>query len=236
MNTSPKAETRGTLEGIAARAETYAVILALFSGLLVITNVVAVKLIAFGPFIVDGGFFLFPLVYILGDVLAEVYGFKGARRAILTGFALSIIATLTIWIVQLSPPADDWTSQASYEEVLGFVPRIVAASMTAYLVGQLANAWVLVRLRDRAARSQGTIARLWFRLIGSTMVGQLIDTLVFCTIAFYGVITGVDFIGYVVLGYVIKVLAEVVLLPATTWTITRVKLLEERTQRVVSES
>ena len=194
----------------------YAVIVALFTGLLVISNVVAVKLISFGPLTVDGGVFLFPLVYIVGDVLAEVYGFKGTRRAIFTGFALSILATATILLVQVSPAAAEWGGQAAYEEILGFVPRIVAASMAGYLAGQLVNAWVLVKLRDRARQAKGPAASLWFRLIGSTAVGQLVDTTVFCIIAFYGVIVGWQFLGYTVLGYVIKVGAEVVLLPVTT--------------------
>lgn len=214
MNTSRASGVQP--QDVTRQAGLYAVILATFAGLLVITNIVAVKLISVGPLIVDGGVFLFPLVYIIGDVLAEVYGFKGARRAIFTGFGLSILATVTIWVVQLSPAANDWPYQQSYEEVLGFVPRIVAASLLAYLAGQLMNAWVLVRLRDRASERSGPISRLWFRLISSTMAGQLIDTIVFCTIAFYGVITGWDFIGYVALGYVIKVLAEVILLPITT--------------------
>lgn len=207
----------------AARYGVYSVIVALFAGLLVISNVVAVKLIAFGPFTVDGGVFLFPLVYVLGNVLAEVYGFKGARRAILTGFVLSLIATATILVVQFSPPLDSWGFQQSYEEVLGFVPRIVAASMAGYLAGQFVNAWLLVRLRDLAPRRSGQSAKLWFRLIGSTAVGQLVDTVIFCTVAFFGVIIGWEFIGYVALGYTIKVLVEVVLLPVTTRVIVRVR-------------
>lgn len=201
----------------------YAVILAIFAGLLLISNIVAVKLISFGPLTVDGGVFLFPLVYIVGDVLAEVYGFKGARRAILTGFGLSLLATATILLVQISPASDEWTSQAAYEEVLGFVPRIVAASMAGYLAGQFVNAWLLVKLRDRARTTNGPVGKLWFRLIGSTAVGQLVDTIFFCTIAFYGVIIGWEFIGYTALGYGIKVCAEVVLLPVTTRVISWVR-------------
>lgn len=201
----------------------YPLILASFVTILVISNVVAVKLIAAGPLTVDGGVFLFPLVYILGDVLAEVYGFKAAKRAIFTGFALSILATLTIVLVQISPPAPDWPNQEAYEAVLGFVPRIVVASMLAYIAGQLTNAWLMVRLRDRASQKSGWVSKLWFRLIGSTVVGQLVDTLVFCTVAFYGMLMGWSFWGYVALGYVIKVMAEVVLLPITTRVISRVR-------------
>lgn len=205
----------------ASAGSRYAIVVAVFVGLLLISNIVAVKLIEFGGFIVDGGVFLFPLVYIVGDVLAEVYGLKASRRAILTAFALSLLTSLTIWIVQLSPPADGWEQQEAFESVLGFVPRIVAASLGAFLAGQLVNAWVLDRLRRK---SSGRFLRT--RLIGSTVVGQLVDTAVFCTIAFWGVLEGWDFIGYTALGYAIKVLAEIVLLPVTTRVIAVVRRAE----------
>lgn len=208
-------------ERAAALGHRYAIIVATFIGLLLISNIVAVKLIAAGPLIVDGGVFLFPLVYIVGDVLAEVYGWRASRWAIYAAFALSALASLTIWVVQLSPAAPGWENQESFEAVLGFVPRIVFASLVAFLVGQLINAWVLVRLR---ARTSGRFLRT--RLIGSTLIGQLVDTVVFCTIAFFGEITGWDFIGYVALGYAIKCLAEVVLLPVTTRVIARVRQTE----------
>ncbi|WP_427869117.1 queuosine precursor transporter [Leucobacter luti] len=208
--------------GVAAAAGSrYAIVLAAFVGLLLISNVVAVKLISFGPFIVDGGVFLFPLVYIVGDVLTEVYGLKAARRAILTAFALSLLMSLTIFVVQVSPVAPGWEQQEAFESVLGFVPRIVAASLGAFLAGQLVNAWVLDRMRRRTS---GRFLRT--RLIGSTIAGQLIDTIVFCTIAFLGVLEGWDFLGYTALGYAIKVLAEVVLLPVTTRVIARVRAAE----------
>lgn len=219
-----------------ARAATagarYATISAVFAGILLISNVVAVKPIAFGaiplggfslPLVFDGGVFLFPLAYILGDVLAEVYGLKATRRTIFIAFGLALLASLTILAVQLSPPADGWENQEAFAAVLGFVPRIVAASLTAFLAGQLLNAWVLDRMRRRTS---GRFLRT--RLIGSTLVGQLIDTLLFCTIAFAGIITGLDFVMYVVLGYVVKVLAEVVLLPVTTRVIKAVRRAEER--------
>lgn len=207
-------------ERAAMAGSRYALISAAFVGILLISNVVAVKPIAFGaipfgdvslPLVFDGGVFLFPLAYILGDLLAEVYGLKASRRAILTAFALALIASLTILLVQISPPADGWENQEAFAAVLGFVPRIVGASLVAFLAGQLVNAWVLDRLRRK---TEGRFLKA--RLIGSTVIGQLIDTLLFCTIAFAGVITGVDFVMYVVLGYVVKVVAEIVLLPVTT--------------------
>lgn len=218
-------------ERAAIAGSRYALISASFVGILLISNVVAVKPIAFGaiplgdlslPLVFDGGVFLFPLAYILGDVLAEVYGLKASRRAILTAFALAVIASLTILLVQVSPPAAGWENQEAFAAVLGFVPRIVAASLVAFLAGQLVNAWVLDRLRRK---TDGRFLKT--RLIASTVVGQLIDTLLFCTIAFAGIITGLDFVMYVVLGYVVKVLAEVVLLPLTTRVIRWVRRSEE---------
>ena len=196
----------------------YPALVAIFVGLLLISNIGAVKLISFGPLITDGGAFLFPLVYIMGDVLAEVYGWKAARRAILLGFAMSILAAVTFFLVQISPPADAWENQEAFEAVLGFVPRIVAASVLGFLVGQLLNAYVLVWIKKRTKEG-----KLWARLLGSTVVGEFADTLVFCTIAFYGIITGGDFIIYVIVGFVYKTAVEVILLPVTYRVIAFVK-------------
>ena len=129
-----------------------------------------------------------PTLSTAGDVLSEVYGLRAARKAILLGFAMSILAAITFWLVQLSPPAADWPNQEAFESVLGFVPRIVLASVCGFLVGQLLNAYVLVKIKERTKERA-----LWLRLIGSTAVGEFADTLVFCTIAFYGIITGAEF-------------------------------------------
>jgi len=199
----------------------YPYLIAIFCGLLLISNIGAVKLIEFGPIITDGGAFLFPLVYIVGDVLSEVYGFKATRKAIFTGFGLSILASLTFLLVQNSPPAADWPNQIAFETILGFVPQIVLASISGYLVGQLLNSYVLVKIKEKTKEKY-----LWLRLIGSTAVGELADTFVFCTIAFYGILTGIDFIKYVVIGYLYKTLLEVILLPITYRVIKFVKTKE----------
>lgn len=191
---------------------------AVFVALLVISNVGAVKLISAGSLILDGGAFLFPLVYITGDVLSEVYGFKAARKTILIGFGMAILSALTFWLVQISPSAPGWENQGAFEAILGFVPRIVLASVCGFLVGQLLNSYVLVKIKARTKESA-----LWFRLIGSTVVGELADTVVFCTIAFYGILTGADFLNYVIVGYLYKTLLEVVLLPITYRVIAYVK-------------
>ena len=192
------------------RSGNYDLIVVLFCGLLLISNIAATKLIQFGPLITDGGVYLFPLTYIFGDVLSEVYGFAKARRAIFMGFGLSILASLTFFFVQIAPAAEGYENQAAFEAVLGFVPRIVFASLCGFLAGQLLNAWVLIKIKQRTKEKA-----LWVRLIGSTLVGELADTAVFCTIAFYGIITGGEFLNYVITGYIYKVLIEVVFLPIT---------------------
>ena len=199
----------------------YPYVVALFVALLLISNIGAVKLIELGPIITDGGAILFPLVYIVGDILSEVYGFKAARRAIIMAFAMSILAAITFYLVQLAPPASDWGNQEAFEAVLGFVPRIVLASVIAFVVGQLLNSYVLVKIKERTSEKN-----LWLRLMGSTAVGQFVDTLIFCTIAFYGVITGGEFLNYLIVGYLYKSAVEFTLLPVTYRVISAVKRAE----------
>lgn len=192
------------------RTSNYVFVVAVFCAALLIANIGAVKLIALGPIITDGGALLFPLTYILGDVLTEIFGFRAARRAIYTAMGLQITAALVFWLVTALPPAPGWELQESYSSVLGFVPRIVLASVTAFVIGETLNSFVLVRIKSVTKERH-----LWARLIGSTVVGELADTVTFCTIAFYGVITGGEFLNYVVTGYVYKTLIEVVMLPVT---------------------
>ena len=215
----------------------YDVVVAVFVGLLLISNVGATKLIEFGPdwevggfpvlpVITDGGAFLFPLTYVLGDVLAEVYGLRKAHRAIAVGFVLSALMSVTFLAVGAAPAASDWPNQEAWVTVLGFVPRIVLASLLGYLAGQLLNAWVLVRLKRHFGERS-----LWVRLVTSTVVGEFVDTWIFCTVAFgpLGAFLGGGSIplpqlaNYIVVGFVYKVLVEVLLLPVTYRVIAAVK-------------
>jgi uncharacterized integral membrane protein (TIGR00697 family) len=207
-------------------------LVAAFCGFLLVANVAATKLIAVGPswapggvpllpLVFDGGAAVFPLTYILGDVLAEVYGFRQARRAIVAGFVLSAAAAAAFALVDAAPPAEGWEMTAAWHAVLGFVPRIVAASLAGYIVGQLLNARVLVALRDRARPGS-----LWFRLLGSTAAGGAADTVLFCSIAFGGVVGAATLTNYIVVGYVYKLAVEAVLLPATTLVIRAVRRAE----------
>lgn len=219
------------------RQGNYDLVVAAFVGMLLISNIGATKLIAFGPhlsvgavqvlpIITDGGAILFPLTYVLGDVLAEVYGLRRANRAIVTGFALAAVMSLTFLVVDAAPAAADWPNQDAWHAVLGFVPRIVVASLLGYLCGQLLNAFVLVRIKQR----WGT-ERLWVRLISSTVVGEFADTLVFCLIAFgpLGVPLGGPslewpaLINYTAVGWLYKTGVEVLFLPVTYRVIAAVK-------------
>ena len=188
------------------------VIVAAYCVVLVLSNVAATKGVAFGPVLTDGGFFLFPLAYVLGDVVSEVYGFRAARRAIFTSFAAGLFSSVVFWLVIALPPADFYEGQEALETVLGPVPLIVAGSLLGYLSGQLLNAFVMVRLR---ARTDGR--HLWVRLLSSTAVGELVDTVIFCAVAapIIGISTVGDFLNYVLVGYVYKVLVEVLVLPFT---------------------
>lgn len=190
--------------------------------LLLISNVAATKLfqVPLGShrLILDGGAVLFPFTYVLGDVLAEVYGFRATRRVILWGFFASALAAAVFFVVQYLPPAPEYAHQGAFEAVLGFVPRIVGASLAAYLVGQLLNAYVLVKMKAHFGPG-----RLWTRLLGSSLIGEAADTLVFCTVAFLGILTGPAFWNYVLVGYVYKMVFEVVLVPLSYWAIRRIE-------------
>lgn len=188
----------------------YDIIIALFVLCLLISNLAATKLVSVGPLILDGGAVLFPLTYILGDVLTEVYGYRYARRAIWLGFAGMILAVACFAVVGIMPYPPEYTSQSSYQAVLGFLPRIVVASLVAYLVGQFVNAYVLARLKVKTGGE-----KLWLRLIGSTLLGGFFDTVIFCLIAFGGILTGGNMLNYILVGWLFKTIVEVVLLPVT---------------------
>lgn len=197
---------------IPVRAGLYPVFLAAFVVVFVISNITASKGVTIGPLVTDGAFFLFPIAYIIGDVLAECYGFKATRVAIWTGFASALVAVLAFYVAIWLPAADFYENQEAFSAVLGLVPQIVAASLAGYAVGQLLNAWVLTTMKNRNAN-----APLWQRLMGSTVVGEFGDTLVFCLIAAtaIGVSTLSDLVNYVIVGFVWKTAMEAVLLPVT---------------------
>jgi len=167
------------------------VVTALFVTSLIVSNIIAVKLISIGGLILPAAVILFPVAYIIGDILTEVYGFRRARQVIWTGFFCNLIAVVAIWIAGRLTPPPFWAigvfdtpeaAQQAYQAILGFAPRLLLASFLAYLVGEFLNSIILAKLK---VRTEGRF--LWLRTITSTVVGQGADSAVFITIAFWGV-------------------------------------------------
>ena len=157
------------------------IIAAVFVTSLITANIIAVKIISIGSIDLPAAIIVFPLSYILGDILTEVYGYRWARRVIWLGFACNLIFIIFAWIGQLLPPAGFWEGQPAYEAILGYVPRLLAASFAGYLVGEFANSFILARMK---LLTRGRW--LWTRTIGSTIIGQGLDSTIFITIAFVG--------------------------------------------------
>ncbi|MET3368148.1 UNVERIFIED_CONTAM: putative integral membrane protein (TIGR00697 family) [Jeotgalibacillus campisalis] len=193
----------------------FGIMLAIMAVVLILSNIGASKGVVIGPIITDGGFFLFPIAYILGDVMSEVYGFKVARKAIITSFALSVFASLCYWIIIVLPGFNDeygTAKQAAIEGALGPVPLIVLGSLLAFLAGQTINSWILVKMKARTGEKS-----LWARLMGSSVVGEFVDTLIFCTIAasVIGITDFGSFLNYVLVGFVYKTAVEFLFVPVT---------------------
>ena len=188
----------------------YDITVAFYAAILLISNIAATKLVDIGGFILDGGFVLFPLAYIIDDVLTEVYGYRYARRAIWTAFVIMLLAVLTFAAVIALPPAAEYTGQSSFAAVLGFLPRIALASLLAFVAGSLVNAFALARIK---VRTKGKM--LWLRLIGSTVFGAGLDTVLFCVVAFAGELSLDGMLNYILVGIALKIVVEIVLLPIT---------------------
>jgi len=159
----------------------FLIVVAVFVTCLITANIIAVKLVDLFGLILPAAIFIFPLSYITGDVLTEVYGYRQARRVIWLGFLCNVLVVVAIWIAQVLPAASFWDGQRAYERILGYTPRILMASFLAYLVGEFANSFVLAKLK---IATQGRW--LWMRTIGSTLVGQGLDSVVFIALAFAG--------------------------------------------------
>lgn len=186
------------------------ILMALFVAVLLISNIASTKILTLWKFTFDGGTILFPLSYIFGDILTEVYGYRNSRKVIWTGFFCALLMSLVLWIVQILPPASDWGNQAAFESVLGFIPRIVIASLLAYIAGEFSNSFILSRLK---IKTKGKY--LWLRTISSTLVGEGIDTAIFCVVAFYGVLPASLLISVIISNYIFKCGIEIVFTPVT---------------------
>ncbi|MBM3142529.1 MAG: queuosine precursor transporter [Chloroflexi bacterium] len=188
----------------------FVVVVALFVTCLITANIIIAKQISIGGIILPAAIIIFPLSYIIGDVLTEVYGYQQVRRVIWLGFLCNLIAVLAIWIGKLLPPAPVFEAQAAYERILGSTPRFLLASFVAYLAGEFANSFVLARMK---IMTEGRW--LWTRTIGSTLVGQGVDTLIVLIIAFVGVLP-LSVLGIMILSHwLVKSAYEVIATPLT---------------------
>ena len=197
----------------------YPSVVAFFATTLVVSNIIAVKIFDFFGLSLPAAVILFPLAYITGDVLTEVYGYARARQAIWIGFGCNLIAVAAIWIGGLLPAAPFWNAGVysgpeeaglAYQAILGFSPRLLAASFAAYLVGEFLNSFVLARLKLATGGRY-----LWTRTIGSTLLGQAADSVIFLSLAFSGILPGAVLLGAILSQWLVKTAYEVVATPLT---------------------
>lgn len=192
---------------------------AIFVTTLVISNIIAVKLVSVAGLVLPAAVVLFPIAYIFGDILTEVYGYGNARRVIWTGFFCNLLAVAAIWVAGLLPAAPFWTAgafksaetaQQAYSAILGFAPRLLVASFIAYLLGEFLNSFVMAKLK---LRTQGRF--LWLRTITSTLVGEGADSAVFISVAFWGILAPGSMVTSILSQWLFKVVYEVLATPLT---------------------
>ena len=199
-----------------ARLRYFDFVMAAFVTILLLSNVLGAGKVAvidlpgIGSWPFGAGILFFPISYVIGDILTEVYGYARARRCIWAGFGALLFMAFMAWVVVALPPADTWQGQAAYEQVFGQVPRIVLASIIAFWAGEFVNAYVLARMK---IWTRGR--HLWSRTIGSTLVGQGVDSLIFYPLAFYGVWDNETLLIVLATQWVLKVGWEAVLTPVT---------------------
>jgi uncharacterized integral membrane protein (TIGR00697 family) len=198
---------------------------------LIIANIIAIKPVALGPLFLPAGIVIFPVSYILGDILTEVYGYRRARQVIWIGFACNVLAVAAIYLSMLLPPAPFWRianfsspemSQEAYTAIFGFTPRLLMASFIAYLAGEFLNAFVLAKIK---IAMQGR--HLWVRTILSTLLGQMADSSIFISMAFWGIVPSTVLVHMAVTQWLIKSLYEAVLTPLTYLAVNYLKKVEQ---------
>lgn len=182
----------------------------LFVTTLIVSNIITAKIVSFGGVILSAAIVIFPLSYIFGDILTEVYGYARSRQIIWIGFLCNALAVLAMQAGAWLPAADFWDGQAAYERILGYAPRLLLASLLAYLCGEFVNSFVLAKLKI-ATRGKW----LWTRTISSTLFGQGIDTAIFTLVAFAGVLTADAMLNLSIAEWVLKCSYEIVATPVT---------------------
>jgi uncharacterized integral membrane protein (TIGR00697 family) len=200
----------------------FLLVASIFITCLITSNIIAVKLVNIFGLVLPAAILIFPISYIFGDVLTEVYGYRQARQVIWLGFFCNLIAVVAIWLGQILPAASFWDGQGAYERILGYTPRLLVASFLAYLVGEFTNSFVLAKMKI-ATKGRW----LWTRTIGSTLVGQGLDSLVFMTLAFVGTIPLNALAGAIVVQWLSKSAYEAIATPLTYGAVNFLKKKEE---------
>ncbi|MDR1577150.1 MAG: queuosine precursor transporter [Deltaproteobacteria bacterium] len=194
----------------------------LFAGFLLISNLASTRIVQIGFLSFDAGALMFPMTYIFGDLLTEVYGFQKSRQVIWIGFLTLALATVLLYLASLFPPAPGWEGDAAWHSVMGLVPRLAMGSLVAYLIGEFANSMTLAKMKAKAPDKPPAI-----RFVVSTLVGQFFDTFLFTIIAFFGVLESGLWWKVVGSNYLFKVGVEVLLLPLTLIVVRRLKKAEK---------
>ncbi len=197
-------------------------VMAAFVTVLICSNLIgAAKQAEIAGFVFGAGILFFPVSYVIGDILTEVYGYARARRVVWAGFGAVLFMSFMSWVVVSLPAAEGWQGQPAYIEVFGQVPRIVLASMIAFWAGEFTNAFVMARMKVLSGGRH-----LWQRTIGSTAAGQAVDSAIFYPLAFLGVWPTEQVIAIAVTNYLLKVLWEALLTPVTYLVVGRLKKAE----------
>lgn len=208
----------------------FPLVTAVFVTTLIISNVIAVKLVRVFGLVLPAAVILFPVAYIFGDILTEVYGYARARQVIWIGFFCNLLAVVAIWIGGLLPAAPFWSAgsfdspqgaQQAYQAILGFTPRLLVASFVAYLAGEFLNSFVLAKLK---VRTEGRL--LWLRTIASTLVGQGVDSAVFISTAYWGIFPPAELGSAILSQWSFKVTYEALATPFTYWVVNALKRAE----------
>jgi len=181
-----------------------------FVSVLLISDIASTKIVDLKWFTFDGGTLLFPLSYIFGDILTEVYGYKQSRKVIWLGFFMALLMSLVFMVVGALPSAPGWQNQGAYDLILGLTPRIVLASLLAYSAGEFSNSYILAKMK---IWTKGKM--LWTRTISSTLVGELIDSVIFIVAAFAGVLPGPLLVTLIISNYLFKTGIEILFTPIT---------------------
>lgn len=189
----------------------YDLVMAAFVTVLLTSNVIgAAKIVTIGGFTFGAGILFFPIAYIFGDILTEVYGFARARKVVWAGFAALGYASLMAWVIVKLPPAADWPLQGAYEAAFGSTWRIALSSMAAFWCGEFTNSFVLAKMK---LLTRGRY--LWTRTIGSTFAGEAVDTLIFYPLAFWWIWTPGQIVSVMIANYILKCAWEIVNTPIT---------------------